>query len=275
MFGPGDREARTHRAELEFVAGKCEGARAVTVAGIAGQPRQHADAHLHVPALAGALEVGALQLIHHVLKLIAQEDRDDGRRGLVGAEPVIVAGARHRDAQKFRVLRHRADDRDAEDEELRVVVRVVAGVEQVLALVGGHRPVVVLARAVDAGEGLLVQQADEAVLLGGAAHHVHAQLVVVGREVRVLEDRCDLVLARRHLVVPGLDGDAELEHLGLAVGHARENPLRDGAEVLVLEFLPLRRLRAKERPPAVRADRAGHKGSSCRSGSIPAPARRW
>ena len=64
---------------------------------------------------------------------------------------------------------------DAEDEELGVVVRVVAGVEQVLAGVGGHRPVVVLARAVDAGERLLVQQADQAVLVGGLAQDLHDQ----------------------------------------------------------------------------------------------------
>ena len=49
------------------------------------------------------------------------------------------------DAEQFRILGHGPDDRDAEDQELGVVVRVVAGVEQVLAGVGGHRPVVVLA----------------------------------------------------------------------------------------------------------------------------------
>ena len=101
------------------------------------------------------------------------------------------------------------------------------------------------------GERLLVQQADEAVLLGRPPHHVHAQLVVVGGEVRVLEDRGDLVLARGDLVVPRLDRDAELEHLGLAVGHAGEHALRDRAEVLVFQFLALRRLRAEERPAAV------------------------
>jgi hypothetical protein len=51
-------------------------------------------------------------------------------------------------------------------QELRVVVRRIAGVEQVLAAVGGHRPVVVLAAAVDAGERLFVQQAGQAVLFG-------------------------------------------------------------------------------------------------------------
>ncbi len=61
-------------------------------------------------------------------------------------QAVVVPGARHAHPEQFRVLRHRADDRHAEDEELRVVVRVVAGVEQVLAGVRRHTPVVVLAR---------------------------------------------------------------------------------------------------------------------------------
>ena len=72
---------------------------------------------------------------------------------------------------------------------------VSPGLHQVVAGVGAHRPVVVLARPVHAGERLLVQQADEPVLAGHALHHLHGQLLVVGADVRVLEDRRDLVLA--------------------------------------------------------------------------------
>ena len=54
---------------------------------------------------------------------------------------------------------HRPDHRRAEHQELHVVVRVRARAEQVVPLVVAHRPVQVLARAVDAGERLLVQQA--------------------------------------------------------------------------------------------------------------------
>ncbi len=63
-----------------------------------------------------------------------------------------------------------ADHRDQERQELGVGVGVRARVEQVLAVVGRHRPVVVLARAVDARERLLVDQEHQAVLLarGGA-----------------------------------------------------------------------------------------------------------
>ena len=56
----------------------------------------------------------------------------------------------------------------AEHQELRVRVRRVARIEQVALRVAAQRPVDVLARAVDAGERLFVQQAGHAVLLGDA-----------------------------------------------------------------------------------------------------------
>ena len=46
----------------------------------------------------------------------------------------------------------------------------LAGAEEVAAGVGGQGPVVVLAGAVDAGEGLFVEQAHQ-VVLGGAFFH--------------------------------------------------------------------------------------------------------
>ena len=56
------------------------------------------------------------------------------------------------------------DHRRAEHKELHVGVWRLAGFEQVAQL-AADRPVDVLARAVDAREGLLVQQAGHAVLL--------------------------------------------------------------------------------------------------------------
>ena len=127
--------------------------------------------------------------------------------------------------------------------------RGVARVDQVGPGVGPHRPVVVLAGAVDAGERLLVQQADEPVATGDVLHHLHRQLLVVGADVRVLEDRRDLVLAGRDLVVAGLDRDAELDQLTLGLEHAGEHPLGDRAEVVVVELVALRRLGAEQGPP--------------------------
>ena len=181
-----------------------------------------------------------------LLQLGAEEDRDDRRRRLVGAEPVVLADVGDRGAQQALVLVDRLDHRRAEEEEVDVVGRRVARVEQVGAGVGPHRPVVVLAGAVDAGEGLLVQEADEAVAARDAFQHLHHQLLVVGADVRVLEHRGDLVLVRGDLVVAGLDRDAELAHLQLGLEHAGEDPLRDRAEVVVVELVALGRLGAEQ-----------------------------
>ncbi len=135
----------------------------------------------------------------------------------------------------------------AEEQELQVLVRGIPRVEQVRAGVGAHRPVVVLARAVDPGERLLVQQAHEAVAPRDVLHRQHRQVLVVGADVGVLEHRRDLVLVGRDLVVAGLDRHAELGQLALDLEHAREDPLRDRSEVVVIELVALGRLGSEQR----------------------------
>ena len=58
------------------------------------------------------LRLGAalFDLLEDVVELIAEEDRDDRRRGFVGAEAVIVVGRRDRQTQDLAVLGDRADD---------------------------------------------------------------------------------------------------------------------------------------------------------------------
>ncbi len=144
------------------------------------------------------------------------------------------------------MLVHRLDHCGAEEQEVDVVGRSIARVQQVGAGVGSHRPVVVLAGAVDAGERLLVQEADEAVAAGDVLQRLHQQLLVVGADVGVLEDRRDLVLRRRDLVMAGLDRDAELPHLQFGLHHEGQHPLGNRAEVVVVELVPLRRLGAEQ-----------------------------
>ena len=100
---------------------------------------------------------------------------------------------------------------------------VSPGSSRLQPAVGPHRPVVVLARAVDAGVGLLVQQADQAVAAGHVLHDLHRQLLVVGADVGVLEDRRQLVLVGRDLVVARLGRHAEL-----APARARSRACRRG-----------------------------------------------
>ena len=125
-----------------------------------------------------------------------------------------------------------------EDEELEVLLGGVAGVEQVGA-VGRQRPVVVLARAVDAGKGLLVLQAHQAVVAGKDLHELHDQQVVVDGDVGLLEHGCELVLGGGDLVVLGLGGDGELPELLVELLHKTAHRGADGAEVVLLELLAL------------------------------------
>ena len=102
----------------------------------------------------------------------------------------------------------------------------------------------------------------------------HQQLLVVGRDVGALEHRRDLELAGGDLVVPGLGRDAELEQLALGVHHEAQHALRDGAEVVVVELLALRRLGAEQGAAGVEQVGAGEEEAAGRSGSTPARRRR-
>ena len=187
-----------------------------------------------------------LHLLDDFVEHVAQVDRDDGGRGFVGAEAVVVAGRGDGSTEETLVQVDGADDRGAEGEELGVLVGVVAGLEKVADAGATDGPVDVLAGTVDAREGLLGEEADETMLGGDAAEQRHREHLVVVGDVGGFVDRSHFVLGRSDLVVAGLDRDTELEALALGFHHAREHAVRDGAEVLVFELLTLRRLGAEQ-----------------------------
>ena len=80
-----------------------------------------------------------------------------------GAQPVVVAGEGHRGPEKVLVVVHTFDEGRQKQQELGVLPGGGAGLEQIFARVGGEGPVVVLAGAVDAREGLLMEQAHQSV----------------------------------------------------------------------------------------------------------------
>jgi hypothetical protein len=133
-------------------------------------------------------------------------------------------------------------------------IEMIAGgaslIEQVDAGVGGHRPVVVFARPVDPGERLLVQQRLETVPGRNPLQRLHQQHLMVARDVTRLEQGRDLILSRRHLVVPGLHRHAQPVQLPLGLGHKGEHPGRNGSEIVVFQLLALGRLGSEERPLA-------------------------
>ena len=204
-IGAGNIGAGTDGAELELVAGEGKRAGAVSIAGVLGQLGKNGNAGFENTALLAAFGGAFFDLFENVGELLAEEDGNDRRRRFVGAEAVIVVGAGDREAENLAVLADGADNGGTEDEELGVVMRRVAGIKEVFALVGGHGPVVVLTAAVDAGERLFMEQADQAVLVGGAPHHFHDHVLVIGGEVAVLEQRRQFVLAGGNFVVAGFD----------------------------------------------------------------------
>ena len=108
--------------------------------------------------------------------------------------------------------------------------------------------------------------------LGHPLERLHEEHLVVGGEVGVLEDRGDLVLARRHLVVAGLDRDAEAVQLALGVGHERQHARGDRAEVVVLELLALGRPAPKSvRSQVIRSGRWKKSSRSIRKYSCSGP----
>ena len=152
------------------------------------------------------------------------------RRWSLPAEATEHAGA----PDSYRRLDHRGE----EDDELQVVERGVARIEQILGL-GAKRPVVVLARTVDALKGLLVQQADQVVAGGDELHLLHHDQILVDGLVDLAIDRCELMLAGSNLVVLGLGGNAKRPQFIVQVLHIGRDGGADSAKVVLLELLAL------------------------------------
>ncbi len=173
------------------------------------------------------------------MQLLAEENRDDSGRRFVRAQTVIVTGACYGQSEQIGILVDSLDYRREERQKLRVLHGRASGIEQVLTVVGGQTPVVVLARTVNAREGLLVQQADKIVLESDLLHQLHGELVLVGSEVCGREYRRVLVLRRSDLVMLGLGGYAEPPQMLVEILHIIGNAFLYRAEIVVVKLLPL------------------------------------
>ena len=250
-IGAGDGVAGAQHAELELVASEGEGRGPVAVGGVTDKARQHIRAQLHPFLLHAAVGRIRLDGLQNAGQLIAQKDGDHGGRRFVGSQPVVVAGGGHGGAQQPLIIVHGLDHRHKEQQELRVLVGRLARGQQIDAGVGGDGPVIVLAAAVDAGKGLLMEQAHQTVLGGHPLHNLHGQLVVVGGNVGGGVDGGQLMLGGRHLVVLRLGQDAQLPKLLVQLLHIGGHAGLDGAEVVVVQLLPLGGPCAEQRPAGV------------------------
>ena len=246
----GDAVRRAEHAEFELVAGEGERRSAVAVGRVAVELRQHVHPELHLCLFGAFIRRVVLYRLEHGVQLVSEEHGYDSRRGFVGSQTVIVARRGDRDAQQILIIVDSLYDGAEEQQELGVLVRRVAGRQQVLPFVGAYRPVVVLAGTVHAGERLLVEQADQSVLRRDLLHDLHRKLVVVGRDVRGRVDRRQLMLGGSHLVVLGLGHHAELPQLLVQVFHIRRDSRLDRPEVVIVHLLAFGRSRAEQGPAA-------------------------
>ena len=95
-------------------------------------------------------------------------------------------------------------------------------------------------------EGLLVQEHYETVLAGDAVHQVHDNLVLVVGQVGLAIDGRQFKLVGRHLVVAGLERNAQTVAGNLQITHESGHARRDGGEVVVVQLLVLGRTVAEE-----------------------------
>ena len=240
----------THGAELEAVASESEGRGAVAV-GIVDQhlgDMRHAELHtaLFVEDY-GLLLVGVLQLVEHRRELAAEEDADDGRGRLLSTQTMGVGGSHNGGLQEGVVLLDGHHHVDQKGDEAEVLLGRFARGEEADTGVGAQRPVAMLARAIHAGEGLLVQQHLESVPAGNFVHQRHKNQVLVDGQIGLIVDGRQLELIGCHLVVAGLAGDGILVGFELKLFHKRLHTGGDSAEVVVLELLVLRRLVTQQR----------------------------
>ena len=248
--GAGDGLGGAQHTEFKLVAGEGQGGGAVAVGGILRDLRHgiHADLQL----LLGDVHIRRTlhDRVQNGRQLVAQEDGDDGGRRLVAAQTVVVAGVGDAAAQHLLILVHTLDERRQKQQELGILTGSAAGLQQVLAGVGLERPVVVLAGAVDTGEGLFMEQADQPVAGSYLLQQLHGQLVLVTGGVGVGVDGRDLVLGGGDLVVLRLGQHTQLPQLLVQLPHEGGDPGLDGAVVVVVQLLPLGGTGAEQRAAA-------------------------
>ena len=179
--GVGAIGGTTHGTELKLVAreGKRRGAVAV---GVVQQNRRNlvnAELHVHIVALV-ELDIAAfLQFIEHAGHLRTDENGNDGRWRFVGTEAVFVARRTDGSPHQIGIIVYGFHHIHKKSQEAQVFLGAAARPQQVHARVRAQRPVVVLARSVDARKWFFVEQHLEIVPLRHFLHHVHHQQVVI------------------------------------------------------------------------------------------------
>ena len=92
-----------------------------------------------------------------------------------------------------------------------------------------------LAAAVHAGKGILMEKAHQSVAVGHLFQHGHGELIVVCRGVGIGIYRRDLMLGRSHLIVLGFGEYTQLPQFQVQIMHELRYPGPDGAVAALIQ----------------------------------------
>ena len=88
------------------------------------------------------------------LPLLSKEYRDDCRRRFIRSQPVIISWVSRRLPQKIRVFIHRFQDTRKHQQELDIFMRRLSWLQQVLPIICGKGPVIMLSGTIHASKWL-------------------------------------------------------------------------------------------------------------------------
>ena len=205
-----------------------------------------------VPLALRRLRAALLDLLEHVGELIAQEDRDDRRRGFVRAQAMIVAGRGHDGPQQaWHTCAPPESRRRRTRRNCALSCGVSPGSSRLPCVLLPSDQFTCLPEPLMPANGFSCSRHAMPYFSATLLQRHHDQLLMVGGDVGVFVDRGDFVLRRSDFVVPRLHRNAELEQLALDFEHEGQHALGDRAEVMIFELLPLRRLGAEQRAAGV------------------------
>ena len=246
-----ERHARPERAELELVAGEGERRGPVAVAAVHRQRRQHRGAEAEERVRRCRRRPRPEAIDSNTLSSSAPRKIEMIAGGAsLAPEAVVLADVRDRGPQQALVLVDRLDHRGAEEQEARCSPPgsrpgpsgcgpVSVPIDQLLCLPEPLTP----------ANGFSCSRQTSPYLR--ATFCITCIVSCWWSEPTFEFSKIGAISywPGRDLVVAGLDRHAELAQLGLGLQHAGEDPLRDRAEVVVVELVALRRLGAEQRPP--------------------------
>ena len=152
-------------------------------------------------------------------KFVSKENRHDGRGSFISTESVVISGAGCRDSHQIGIVIHCFDNSHQKDKKLCVLSGSTSRIQEVYAVIGSQRPVIMFSASVNSLKRFFVEETGKPVFFGNLFHNLHGKLVVINGNIRCVEDRGKLVLCRRYFVVFGFCRNAELPQLEVEIVH--------------------------------------------------------